>query len=393
MKMQKNSPQALKTLLKMAAVLSVLLLASAASADVAVSQCSTDADCGEGFICEVYEAGGGAVAPPCYVDEDGNEVCEDEDFAPDEFEQYGECVPAPITCFSDSDCGGGLTCIFDSGDHAVDGGSTDPVPPPEEVEPGEGNKQAEEDSDAARPAPEEGFCAWDFNECESDDECGEFGECIAVGSVGCAEAAPAPDCGPDEDCDFEDREEPDCQEEEFFACVPREIECEINSDCPDSWACVDVGSSWCEGSGGSDGSDGGTEVEPDDAPDEPGEGNKDPAPPEEELIEEEPEEVECFSESEFLCVPPNFGYDTDSQNGGEETGNPFPEPNDDEEEPAAPGEDDPRDEDGGESNGQDGGEGDEDGGCTVASLGQKSTGGAMSVFLLGMLGLAVRRRR
>ena len=71
--------------------------------------CTSDADCAEGFQCNVVRGGHGCVCPAC--EGPGCECgCADE---PVEIqEEWGECIPVEQPeCWSDDDCGPGQECV------------------------------------------------------------------------------------------------------------------------------------------------------------------------------------------------------------------------------------------------------------------------------------------
>lgn len=318
------------------------------------SECQTDADCGEGQICEIY--GGVGVAcpelPPC----DGDD-CPDEIECQEEFEEFGACVTAPIECDSDADCPTGLTCVS----YSTDGGVAC-------TEDSEGNVDCDEVSESF----EESYCDFVPQECETDGDCPDNFECVAVASSG--EDCPDIACPPGEDCpDFE------CDEEfeEILGCVPEQIECETDSQCPDDWTCYAFEETYCEGSTGSGGV-----PEPIDGEDgEGGMGGQ----------EEEADEgdFDCETISESFCIPPgfdsiiggNFSGESDviSEPGGEDEATNTGNRGDDADNAGA-----------GESSGAE--EEEDAGGCSVnGPVNSPSRGATLLLMLLGMM--AMRRRR
>ena len=362
----------LKNALKLGTVLGGLLLASAAVAEPASpdqalvapeSECATDADCGEGKICQLYSDG----AVTCSIDEAGNEECSEETG-----QTYGYCAQAPVTCVSDADCGPGLTCYLE--------GMAEPLPAPDCAEGEDCGGSTEPANNNGLVAPS-GFCGWAYNSCASDADCGDNGQCLVVGETGCASSGggASPGCAEGEDCpdEFPREEEPseDCEgfvPEQITQCVPREITCAATSDCPDSWTCEDLSYSECSG--------GGSMGDREAPPCEEGEdcGSADPI-----------QEPDCTEVVRFLCVPPGGGYVGIADSGA---------PRGDEEPLAnAPGE---SDEDGsptfdGDSEGGEGSTDEEDAGnCSVSGIGGKASGaGGLGALLLGLVGLISRRRR
>ena len=157
------------------------------------SSCETDADCPQGFECGVV----GGVSEACAAGEDCPE--------PTVVEIYG-CVPA--SCETDADCEGAFVCITyenDCEDIAI--GAPDcageDCPPPPEIEPCEPTT--------------EGVCGpkW-AAPCEKAADCGEGFQCVpevvdTCGSTpissGGAVPSPAPDAPPTEPADDEEGSE------------------------------------------------------------------------------------------------------------------------------------------------------------------------------------------
>ncbi|MEO1273735.1 MAG: hypothetical protein AAFX99_37135, partial [Myxococcota bacterium] len=82
------------------------------------SSCTSDADCDEGFACELYDVGGTCVG---MCDEDGNceEIC-DEPEVPTE----GSCYPQQIDCEADTDCPSEWSCHTFTGEACSGGGGS-----------------------------------------------------------------------------------------------------------------------------------------------------------------------------------------------------------------------------------------------------------------------------
>jgi hypothetical protein len=346
MKTRNSQLSMFKMIAQGAAALTMLLLASAVSAQ----ECQADADCNDGYRCELY---GGDTAV-CIGTPEGEEICEEGD----PVEPVGYCVREPIPCTSDADCGAGLKCYLaneidqDDAPPCVDGEdceSADPAPP--------------EENNGELVAPE-GYCGWAFEECAANADCGEFGECVSVGGSDCVEPAPSPGCAEGEDC--AEPEPVDCGEPvETFACVPAEIDCETDDQCPADWACVEYTEGYCEGSEGSGGATDPSE----------GEGRQ----------EEPVEDPDCFTETFRRCAPPGLDYGVDIAGDGTAG------PRELDGEPEAPAQNDG---DGDSAGAGDEGDTDEDaGGCSVSGAGHQDTnGGLLAGLLLGLTALIARRR-
>lgn len=88
-----------------AAMLAAICLAPASA--FAESECDTNADCGEGFVCETVSTP--CAAPPPCDSVDGGECPEPPECDP---EPEGQCRPAPPeSCDTASDCDAGLVCV------------------------------------------------------------------------------------------------------------------------------------------------------------------------------------------------------------------------------------------------------------------------------------------
>ena len=319
-----------KTLFGLSAACS-LLVGSAGLAFAQAPECETDADCEDGFACEVTASLSCPGSPPCPEGEECAEPPECEE------EEFRECVRAPIDCETDADCPSYLSCV------------TDEPPTICTVEPG-GEEECEE------PDREDlsSFCEYVPIDCETDGDCPDDFECISFGQSDCATIA----CPEGEECP-----EPECDESEAFACVPRQIECDTDADCPSEWACVTFESGSCSGSG---------EVAPDDGGEgdsgEGGEGGQDEQEPER-------EDEDCEVETISACIPP--GFEEGIGGGADLAGERQDDSNGDEEGGPTSGDDEPSVDE-------------EDSGCSVAA-GQ--SGGSALFLLLAGLAFVLRRRR
>jgi len=147
------------------------------------TECASDADCPMGFKCEAVEmgCGGGAACPPCEVPvcPEGTE-CEPVECPPCEEEFFEECEAETVN-----------------------------------------------------------MCTYSPVECSADSDCPADWQCETYSTGGtvcsdCACACPAEGECPPCDCESSCEEVPG---EEYSFCVPKEIECSANSDCPTDWTC------------------------------------------------------------------------------------------------------------------------------------------------------------
>ncbi len=320
------------------------LLVTFAAATVTAQECESDADCDEGYDCEMP-----SIACAEGPNGEGREDCEEE-----RQQLTGECVRGPLSCDSDADCPGILTC-------QSWGSSSVPCTVDEE-----GNEECGD----ADPVEEELFCDWTPARCDDDTPCDEGFECEQGGEISVGE-----DCA--EACDEEGNctsdcgdQEPDFQETTEGYCIPVEIECETDDQCPTDWSCYSLSYEECSGSGssGSGGTDDG------DVPPEPGGG------------EQEGDEEACQTIEESRCIPPGFDQLIE-QGGGRDFGGvaesgegTFDGANRDD----TGGAGEEQDED------SDGGSGSSDGGCSVPS-GTPASAPLGIIALAGLLVLRVRR--
>jgi hypothetical protein len=213
----------------------------------AEGECATDADCGQGLVCQV--TGGTACA-----------CASDAPCPPCETVEYRECVPGP--CAADADCGEGLVCVSweeGCGDIAV------PMPacPPDS-------------SCEAAPLPEpcepvtRSACApkW-AAPCETATDCGDGFACVDVESCSCSgggstdggeptEPTPTPDMPGASGAEAPGGSDPapgdsgapripederpvddtcTCEPTGEKMCEPQEVACDADADCPTGWSC------------------------------------------------------------------------------------------------------------------------------------------------------------
>lgn len=195
------------------------------------TECTTDADCGAGFICESMGASDCA-QPPCPEGEECPEVdCTTEEFF--------ACVPDRNACASDADCAEGLQCETYSYEQCS--GGTDVVCP-------EGEECPEpEPVEEACETVTESYCIPPYlGACEVDADCGpgftceEEEMCSCSGSGG-SSGGSDPSVPPDFDGGAPDDspEECSCEPSGEFYCELVQVECATDADCIDGFVCVD----------------------------------------------------------------------------------------------------------------------------------------------------------
>jgi len=220
-------------------------------------RCETDDECAQYFTCrkEGFGMGEGCAAP---ADPDA-EMPECTSRSVEYESKYGDCVPGPIDCETDSDCPAPLTCVeFAS------------------------NGVCWESSDGESGCSEgtvERHCEYDPPSCERDADCEEGSECVEAGeSINCddtemggrvdrAEPPPAdagapaedlpttPAC-PEGDDECENTEEdadggapdvepdimpamPECETVVVKICFPERVDCTDDDQCAAGETCTD----------------------------------------------------------------------------------------------------------------------------------------------------------
>ncbi|MFH1532647.1 MAG: hypothetical protein ABIK09_18125 [Pseudomonadota bacterium] len=219
---------------------------------VQAGECSSDADCPDGYEC---------LATPCTC---ACEACPDGEECPPcecpDCEAAGECFPQvdDMECVSDEDCPEGLECMLMGSSSSC---ACADCAPGEECEPCE--------------CPEEeffGYCdepydPWDdFGDvvagaCESDADCPVEFLCLEIETpcwddmptcapCACAGCDPDdPDCTEEPDCECPECPDPEpCEEETALMCVFSPTECTVDADCIDGFECVEMEECW--GGGG-----------------------------------------------------------------------------------------------------------------------------------------------
>lgn len=240
---------------------------------IPVPNCTTDADCADGLVCQLAYPS----CPACpFIDEDGDGQS-DIDCAPCP-PPTGSCTAPPAQCITDADCPEGQACFQDLGvdcpecpfiDEDGDGQSDiqcEPCLPPmgicgelppenpicfadSDCEPGQRcqledfecptcpfideDGDGQSDINCAPCAPSEGYCIDEVTQpigCLSDAECGA-GERCELSTV-CADcAAPVDGDEPSSDCGG-------CFTEGYCVATSQPIGCSSNADCSADEECV-----------------------------------------------------------------------------------------------------------------------------------------------------------
>ncbi len=204
----------------------VVLAGIALSAQSLYAQeCQTDADCSASSMCEKS-----AVVS---VSSDGTTTTESE---------VGYCVEKPIVCQTDADCPSYLACESFEGTVTVpacEGDNCPPVP---------GGMESQDTTTEMYCVVKEISCMAD-SECPTDFVCQTY----EVSGVDCARPAIA--CDPNDPNCVEPELPPECDPANapepvvMGYCVPKQVECVQDSDCPSEWSCVEVGGSSCGSAG------------------------------------------------------------------------------------------------------------------------------------------------
>jgi len=308
--------------------------------------CETDADCAEGQACEVV-ASGGCACPPC---QEGG-ACPD---CQCDETTWSECITPPIACANDGECPQYLSCI--SGGDAPCAVACD------------ANGDCTEDCPTPDPT-EGGICDFVPSDCQADGDCPEGFACEQWGNSTCDVT-----CEPNGAC-TESCGDP---APTSGSCIPQQMDCTADADCPASWVCYAFVSESCSG-GGSNGC-----VCPDCAPDE--ECGACDCPD----VQPDPDPVECTEETNHWCIPAGWEQWVDNYTSGggsvsaEDSANGDPRSpfgGDGNDDGASPTANNDNNDDGGSSSS----------GCSVASPGAPV--GSAGLVLLGLLGVALVSRR
>jgi hypothetical protein len=202
------------------ALFGVLFFAAAQSN----AACVTDAECGQGFSCEVV----GGSACPGYACADGEECPPPPECTAMDIR---DCVPS--TCTTDTECASGMVC-HTSTTTTCSGGTKGECPP---------------GSDCPEPTPPECIdqtesrCVPKYMlPCTADADCGGGFRCVEQESCSCSGSAPRPsDSGGAEPAPPVEPAPPECscQKTGEFACEIVETPCTTDAECESDWSCVD----------------------------------------------------------------------------------------------------------------------------------------------------------
>jgi hypothetical protein len=227
-----------------------LLLALIAPGRALANDCESTTDCGNGFECQVVGTSGCAT-PSCPPDGPCPAV------EPCEARTQKECVP--IRCTSDVECGAGMLCHeWMTGSC---GGVSDCACSSDQPDCTCAEAPACEETTESLCTPKYVLPCTVAADCGSNFTCEEQQRCGCSGSSGSG-AAPTPDDAarplpPEGDpLPGESQPEPNpdcsCEPSGQFACVPVEIECDSDSNCPAGWGCELQGTATDPGCAGGD---------------------------------------------------------------------------------------------------------------------------------------------
>jgi hypothetical protein len=224
-----------------------LLLALVAPSRAFANDCVSSADCEKGFDCQVVGTSGCAT-PSCPPDGPCPEA------EPCEVRTQKECVPAP--CTRDAECSAGMVCHEWTSGGCATSGCACPSDQPNCTCPSE--PPVCEETTESRCTPKYLLPCAAAADCGSNFTCEEQQSCGCDGSGG----TPTPDDAarplpPESDpLPSEPQPEPDadcsCEPTGQFACVPVEIDCDSDSNCPAGWSCQVQGVATDPGCAGGD---------------------------------------------------------------------------------------------------------------------------------------------
>jgi hypothetical protein len=199
----------------------VLLLDSGAAH---AQQCVRDADCPDGYGCDVPPTAGAC--------DSSSGTCDDARIAP----SPGQCEPKPLLCKVDSDCPAGLTCDVRS---ATECAVAPAAPPNGSAGQSAGAAPAEP---ACQQLPPEGECVHELTPCTKDSECNGGEVCTPLGTTSeCSGSAATPTCAPGAQCEAPAAPpEEQCTETQRFFCFPPPKGCSASDPCASGTRCVQL---------------------------------------------------------------------------------------------------------------------------------------------------------
>jgi hypothetical protein len=188
-------------------------------------ECSSDADCPDGFTCEssTYE-----ICTDCEPGTDCTGGCEPQT------ESY--CVPPPPpSCDADNPCSGDDVCVTFTFEECSAGGSTGTACPPDPDEPCEEPNPAPDEEPTECTTKTESYCVPPYMApCSADADCGPGFTCEEVEICQCGGAPMDPD-NPD-DPPMTDGE-CTCEPTGDTYCELVETECSSDADCENGLSC------------------------------------------------------------------------------------------------------------------------------------------------------------
>lgn len=196
------------------------LLALALGSQARAQQCTSDADCDDGYACDLGPVGMQDCSRPDPSAPDAGS-CD-----PTPLPRSGECEPRKMTCDTDADCVKGLTCVHHEDSSAC-------ASPPALPDGG-----APETPDCGAPEPSPGECAYVLVECQKDSDCDDGLECAPVSkTTECEGSSSGSVCMPGQPCTPPEQMET-CTETTHSYCFPPRVDCTRDDDCEDGARCV-----------------------------------------------------------------------------------------------------------------------------------------------------------
>lgn len=238
-------------------------------------ECTSDADCEEGYGCEMNSSSMADCPPgvPCdAIEPVSGGMCEPEPFTCDTdadcptpalCNDRGECVFHFEVCEIDTECGAGYVCTqIASGSCSVDPGSND-VPPTAGDLPGSGSGSSSSGSGSSDSGGGSSGSAGDADPLpardlpllpEEDSEGSEPQDKPPEGNADPKESSPlAPDAPSSDDPRIDPAEPPpdapdqgvderpiQCEPRDVRVCLPAPVSCTSDADCLPDWQCVEV---------------------------------------------------------------------------------------------------------------------------------------------------------